>query len=313
MRQEPAIRRRLIDDEHTALERRQIACMLTDILAIGDHLWHQRGRIDLLGEANPDLVVRALDVPAVHDDAVDGEGAALSPRQHDLAFRAGMDVPAVDGGDTAGGDVPRADQVPAGAARRMLHEHLDRVLARARERKKMMALLFLDLDRFKRVNDTLGHGIGDELLKALAERLMLQVRQSDYVGRSESEAAATISRLGGDEFTVVLSELRDAEDAAHVARRILEGLSKPFLLQGHELVMSASIGIAVYPTDGTDADTLLREADTAMYHAKTRGRAIYQFFTESMNTKAMRNLKLESALREAVDRDELFLRVRYTF
>ena len=190
--------------------------------------------------------------------------------------------------------------------RRMLNEHLGRVLERAREHDQKMALLFLDLDRFKRVNDTLGHGIGDELLRALAERLLAKVRQTDYVGR-QSATSATISRLGGDEFTVVLSELGDSEDAEHVARRILEGLRQPFSLQGHDLVMSASIGIAVYPTDGSDADTLLRKADTAMYHAKQRGRGIYQFFTESMNTKAMRNLRLESALRGAVDRDELRL------
>jgi diguanylate cyclase (GGDEF)-like protein len=191
--------------------------------------------------------------------------------------------------------------------RKMLTQTLNRALESARRRESTIALLFLGLDRFKRINDTLGLMVGDELLKAVAARMMSCVRQTDSVGRAHPEDDAAVSRLGGDEFTVVLNDLGSSEQASYVARRILEALRSPLSLNGQELVMSASIGIAVYPTDGADAEALLRKADTALHHAKVAGGGVYQFFSESMNERATRNLRLESGLRAALKRDELKL------
>lgn len=191
--------------------------------------------------------------------------------------------------------------------RKMLSQTLNRALESARRRESTIALLFLGLDRFKRINDTLGLMVGDELLKAVAARVMTCVRQTDSVGRAHREEDAAVSRLGGDEFTVVLNDLGSSEQAAYVARRILEALRSPLSLNGQELVMSASIGIAVYPTDGLDAEALLRKADTALHHAKVAGGGVYQFFSESMNERATRNLRLETGLRAALKRDELKL------
>jgi PAS domain S-box-containing protein len=199
--------------------------------------------------------------------------------------------------------------------RRMLEEKLSHALERARRREEPSALLILNLDRFKRINDTLGYGHGDDVLKAVANRLVTCLRAPDVRPRAEATLPISrvggdtlpISRVGGDEFAVVLTVIRSSEDAAHVARRILEAMRRPFLLSGQELVMSASIGIAVHPGDGEDAETLIRNANTAMHHAKEAGREIYQFFSSSMNERAMRNLNLENRLRGAADRGELSL------
>jgi diguanylate cyclase (GGDEF)-like protein/PAS domain S-box-containing protein len=189
--------------------------------------------------------------------------------------------------------------------RRMLTDHLERVLESAQRENRMAALLFLDVDRFKRVNDTLGHAIGDELLRAVANRMITSVRMGDRVGRGFRGDVPTVSRLGGDEFTAVLTGLDSASASESVARRILDALRPPFTMHGHEIVMSASIGIAVYPSDGNTTDALLRSADTAMYHAKEAGGDTYRFFSESMNERAMRTLRLESGLRGALERNEI--------
>jgi diguanylate cyclase (GGDEF)-like protein len=185
---------------------------------------------------------------------------------------------------------------------------LVRALASQRYRGKLLAVLFLDLDRFKHVNDTLGHDAGDQLLREVAERFERGVRLTDHVGRSAGPVPdASISRLGGDEFTVLLSEISQPLDAARVARRILATLADPFQIGPHFVFSSASIGIAVYPQDGDDADTLLRNADAAMYHAKSLGRNNYQFYTDSLNAAGARKLQLESRLRGASARGELQL------
>jgi diguanylate cyclase (GGDEF)-like protein len=191
--------------------------------------------------------------------------------------------------------------------RRMLQEHMGRVIEASRRRERLVGLLFVDLDRFKRINDTLGHAMGDRLLKAVAGRLLTSVRATDYVGRPQESRGVAVSRLGGDEFTVVLSHLRSPDEAAQVARRVLEVLRAPFSFQGQSFVISASIGIAMYPGDGDDVDTLLRNADAAMYHAKSAGRDGFRFFRESMNRAAVRSLRLEGALRRAIEREELLL------
>jgi diguanylate cyclase (GGDEF)-like protein len=197
--------------------------------------------------------------------------------------------------------------------RKMLSEQLERILQRAGITNRGVALLFLDLDRFKRINDTLGHAVGDALLKSVADRLVHSVRSTDPVGRPGLSSAASVSRLGGDEFSIVLSEVTSSEEAAHVARRILETLRAPFVLEDHRLDVTASIGIALFPSDGSDPETLLRNADAATNHAKKRGRDIYQFFSESINERAVRAMRLESGLRAGIERGELTLHYQPQF
>jgi diguanylate cyclase (GGDEF)-like protein len=192
--------------------------------------------------------------------------------------------------------------------RLMFSEFLGHALAHAKRHNQSFALLFLDLDDFKRINDTLGHQAGDSVLRELAERLSGCLRAEDYVGRTFQQGEGdTIARLGGDEFTILLPNISGPYKAATVAERVLASLSRPFVHAGHDLHVGASIGITIYPSDGKDAETLIKYADMAMYHAKAQGKNTYQYFKESMNAAAMRQLTLESALRKALERNELFL------
>jgi diguanylate cyclase (GGDEF)-like protein len=193
--------------------------------------------------------------------------------------------------------------------RRVLEERLTRAIAYSDRSKTQLALLFLDLDRFKRINDTLGHMAGDELLKEVAEILLASVRGADSLGGSPSNSRpqSSVARFGGDEFGIVLSGLRDAQDAGKVARRLGDLLRKPFILQGREVKVTASIGIATYPADADDAEALFRSADMAMYHAKENGRDSYQFFSASMNEAALRAMNMELTLAEALEQDRLLL------
>jgi diguanylate cyclase (GGDEF)-like protein len=168
-----------------------------------------------------------------------------------------------------------------------------------------MATLFIDLDSFKCINDMLGHSAGDELLKIVAQRLTKCVRKTDYVARLEEERMPdTISRFGGDEFIVLLSEIREGGDAARVARRILDVLSKSFLISNREIFISASIGISLFPADGEDVEVLLKNADVAMYAAKEQGKNLYLFYASAMNTASQQRLNLESELRKAIECNE---------
>ena len=180
--------------------------------------------------------------------------------------------------------------------RMLLSDRVANAIALARRHGKQCAVLFLDLDRFKHINDSLGHPIGDELLQSVAQRVVAWVRGSD-----------TVSRQGGDEFVVLLSEIEHAEDAARSAEKILLALAAPHSIAEKELHITASIGISVYPEDGRDAETLIRCADTAMYHAKNKGRNNYQFFTEDMNVRAVERQFLEGSLRRALTRREFVL------
>lgn len=178
--------------------------------------------------------------------------------------------------------------------RRLLEDRLTQALALSQRNRKQTAVMFVDLDRFKSINDSLGHAVGDVVLKEVASRLVKQLRVGD-----------TVCRVGGDEFVVVLPESKRSTDAANVAAKIIETLSAPVRAADRELAVTPSIGIAVFPEDGRDAAMLIRNADAAMYHAKESGRANYQFFTEQMNQAASRRQALEADLRGAVQKGEL--------
>ncbi len=180
--------------------------------------------------------------------------------------------------------------------RMLFHDRLQQALNQAVREGHIMGVMFLDLDRFKIINDTLGHDVGDELLKAVSQRLVNCIRQGD-----------TVVRLGGDEFTIILPVIAKAEDAALVAQKILTTLAEPFPLNHQELHITSSIGISLYPDDGTNTQTLIKNADIAMYRAKDLGKNNCQFYTADMNSRAMESITLENALRHALERDELLL------
>jgi diguanylate cyclase (GGDEF)-like protein len=192
--------------------------------------------------------------------------------------------------------------------RNSFKEHLALALAQAQRHNRHVATLFLDLDRFKRINDTFGYKVGDLLLQSVAERIKEGIRKSDISARNvESEVSDSVSRLGGDEFTILLPEMEHVQDSAKVAKRILDSLSRPLIVAGHEIFVTGSIGITVYPMDGEDPDTLLKNADAAMYNAKEQGRNNYQFYSETMNASSFERLLLENALRKALDREEFLV------
>jgi diguanylate cyclase (GGDEF)-like protein/PAS domain S-box-containing protein len=181
--------------------------------------------------------------------------------------------------------------------RTLFNDRLAQALAHSRRRGAPgLAILFLDLDRFKTINDTLGHGAGDELLRVVAERLSAAVRQED-----------TVARLGGDEFLFLAPGVSDVEDAARIAQKVLDVFALPFSVLGHELHVTGTVGISMFPLDGTDAETLIRNADTALYRAKEQGRGRYQLYAPAMNAVAFKRLVLENSLRRGIERNELML------
>ena len=188
-----------------------------------------------------------------------------------------------------------------GLANRAAFTHrLQIAIHRARRMNRNLAILYLDLDHFKRINDTLGHPAGDALLETVADRLVECVRRTDFIARARDESPLMISRLGGDEFTALLEDLTHPQDAALVSRRVHESLERPIVVDGREIFITASIGIAIWPNDGDDGDQLMRAADSAMYHAKERGRANFQFYREALNKGALERLELEAQLRRAI-------------
>jgi diguanylate cyclase (GGDEF)-like protein len=193
--------------------------------------------------------------------------------------------------------------------REYFRNRLESVLLHAAAGGAILGLLCIDLDNFKRINDTLGHGVGDELLCLVGARLRDTLRSSDTVGRPTVEQPFNedLSRLGGDEFMVLLPDLPAPQEAGIVAQRIVSAISQPMLLAQHQVLVTPSIGIAVYPNDGTDQETLVRHADLAMYFAKRRAPGTFAFFDSKMSANALQRLTIEGQLRSAVERNELSL------
>ncbi len=192
--------------------------------------------------------------------------------------------------------------------RQLFHAHLQYAIDQARTYQDILALLFIDLDRFKQVNDTLGHSAGDKLLQEVGNRFSGALRSSDRVFRSGSDKpGSAVARLGGDEFTVILSKLQRREDAQAVARRLVETLEAPFSIEENEVFVSGCVGIALFPDDGLDVISLTRSADTAMYHAKDLGRASVAYYSESMGAAGVERMLLENGLRKALEERELHM------
>jgi diguanylate cyclase len=197
--------------------------------------------------------------------------------------------------------------------REQLRNRLMSALASAKQHQRMLAVLYLDLDNFKRVNDTLGHAVGDELLCQVAARLRSSLRADDTVDDLPASRTSHIARLGGDEFIVILPNIRSADDASAVAARLIGELQQPMRLELHTLVVTPSIGVAMYPADGVEADILLRNADLAMYFAKRKGPGMSAFFDATMNDAALHRFTLEAKLRGALERGEFTLHYQPQF
>jgi diguanylate cyclase (GGDEF)-like protein len=197
--------------------------------------------------------------------------------------------------------------------REQSRNRLSSALTAAKQHQRMLAVLYLDLDNFKRVNDTLGHAVGDELLCQVAARLRSSLRTDDTMDVSPGSRSSHIARLGGDEFIVILPNIRSADDAAGVAARLIAELQEPMRLALHTLVVTPSIGVAVFPADGVEVDTLLRNADLAMYFAKRKGPGMQAFYDSSMNDAALHRFTLEAKLRGALERNEFTLHYQPQF
>ncbi len=180
--------------------------------------------------------------------------------------------------------------------RTLMYDRLNHTISMAKRHQYQTAVLLLDLDRFKEVNDSLGHHIGDLLLVETAERLVETVRESD-----------TVARMGGDEFLIILPEVGSSNNAANIAQKVIEYLAKPFFIEEHEIYVSGSIGITIFPIDGDDPGILIKHADTAMYHAKAQGKNNYKFFTEDINKSTVERFSLETRFRRALDKLEFHL------
>ncbi|VAW58633.1 diguanylate cyclase/phosphodiesterase (GGDEF & EAL domains) with PAS/PAC sensor(s) [hydrothermal vent metagenome] len=190
---------------------------------------------------------------------------------------------------------------------RLFKDRLEHAISQAERNNKILAILFLDLDRFKLINDTMGHSAGDELLKITSQRLIEAVRKTDSVAINASDTSSSIARSGGDEFTILLDDVENVQAIIRIAERIVENVSQAMTLDNQEVHISTSIGIALYPDDGNDADALLKHADSAMYHAKAQGRNNFQFFADSMNESSVELLLLENNLYKAIEQKELCL------
>ena len=225
-------------------------------------------------------------VAMIHDQDGDAIGAVISFRDVSTARAASLEMTRV----------AQHDVLTHLPNRTLFYDRLKQAISLAKRQSKQLAVLFVDVDQFKRVNDTLGHGVGDNLLRSIASRLTACIRRTD-----------TVSRLGGDEFLILLSQVEHAEDAAVSARKILRAISSPHIIDNKSLDINVSIGGSTYPADGQNAETLISQADVAMYEAKQHGRNSYQAFRTDMTTRLAKRVLLEADLRSALGRNEFLL------
>lgn len=266
-------REKLIAVREDAVALREVAVALRESetrVAQEAALASSSEHIHLLQRANAHLVIASIDASKEAEQV-----KSAKVRLEHLAYHDGLT------------DLPN---------RMLCQDRLGQAIEVARRHGRQLAVMFMDLDRFKHINDTLGHGVGDQLLKSVAQRLVACIRHSD-----------TVSRHGGDEFVLLLAGIEHAEDAAQFAQKILTRLAQPHHIEGHDLCVSVSIGIAIYPADGRDVDTLLKSADTALYHAKEQGRNNYKFFEPKMNARAVERQVIEVSLRRALECQEFVL------
>jgi len=191
---------------------------------------------------------------------------------------------------------------------RLFKDRLEQGIIHAERNKNKLAILFLDLDRFKLINDTMGHGVGDKLLQSTSDRLQECIRETDSVSTLATQPfGSSVARMGGDEFTIMLENVEGPQSVRRICKRITSLVNQPLNLDGQDVYTSTSIGIALYPNDGTSVDALLKNADAAMYHAKEQGRNNFQFYTESMNQMSSERMELENNLHKAIENNELML------
>lgn len=261
------------------------------------HLLRYLPVIVLTAASDSDTKLLALELGATDFLSKPVDPSELSLRlRNALAFKAYQDQLAYN------------DSLTGLPNRQIFLERLTWTLSLARRHNKPCALMQIGLDRFKQINDTLGHEAGDAALKAIAQRLTAVLRESDTLSLlSDREDSISLSRLAGDEFMVLISEIRQAEDASIVARRLLESMKAPLMLGGQELFITASIGIALYPQDGVQETDLMTHVDLAMAQAKLRGRNTYAFHSPEANARSFEHLTLETALRKAIEKQELML------
>lgn len=252
------------DREGVASIREQEICMTEAVQAAFDN------KMRMLQEANANLVIASIEAQKLTEQVQIAKADLDHLAHHDVLT-----------------GLPN---------RILLQDRLNQAIELAHRQGRQVAVLFMDLDHFKYINDSLGHAIGDRLLQSVTQRLTASVRHSD-----------TVCRQGGDEFIILLAQVEHAEDAALSAQKILTALLPPHLIDGHSLHIDVSIGISVYPIDGEDADTLIKHADLAMYYVKENGRNHYKFFEPAMNARAVQRQSVEASLRLALERDEFIL------
>jgi diguanylate cyclase (GGDEF)-like protein len=273
LREEKAISREAAADvrEVSAISREDAADLRErKVISNEQEILKTADQTELVREANARLVVAAIKAHELAEQAESAKAQMNHLAHHDVLT-----------------NLPN---------RTLLLDRLGQAIELARRQGQKLAVMFMDLDRFKHINDSLGHAVGDQLLQSVGRRLVACVRHSD-----------TVSRQGGDEFVVLLSSVEHAEDAALAAQKIIDALALPQRIDGHDLQVGVSIGISIYPEDGEDAENLIKSADTAMYHAKENGRNNFQFFEDEMNVRAVNRQSIEASLRGALASREFVL------